>query len=134
MTPRRHQQGMKWIRASRRLAIYMRDGFACCWCGQSVAVHGVTLTLDHVKPTTRGGTHATCNLITACMSCNRQRRTRGVLAFARLVAAASPHGWLAERVCGHIRRQRRRRINMTAAREQLRAATLREILAKLNES
>lgn len=46
-------QGMNWIRQDKRLAIYLRDGLACVWCGErSVEVfaeavatyvnHGVT--------------------------------------------------------------------------------------------
>ncbi|KKK72946.1 hypothetical protein LCGC14_2898780, partial [marine sediment metagenome] len=29
-------QGMNWIRPEKRLAIYLRDGLACCYCGATV--------------------------------------------------------------------------------------------------
>lgn len=134
MSAKRHDQGMKWIRASRRLAIYVRDGFACCWCGAHVSRAGIKLTLDHVKPTTRGGTHASRNLVTACMGCNRQRCTTSAPAYARRAAAAHVHGWPADAVLAHVRRQVRRRVNVPAARELLRASTLGGVIAKLNET
>src|SRR5438128_11454104 len=29
-------QGMNWIRPEKRLALYLRDGLACCYCGEAV--------------------------------------------------------------------------------------------------
>jgi 5-methylcytosine-specific restriction endonuclease McrA len=42
-------QGMNWIRQEKRLAIYLRDGLACGYCGDSVE-NGAKLSLDHLKP------------------------------------------------------------------------------------
>lgn len=84
-------QGSKWIRPERRQRIYARDNWACLWCGCQVmssgdgVVRGVEIrqaTLDHVIPRTHGGTNATHNLITACMSCNRDRCDASPLLFA----------------------------------------------------
>jgi hypothetical protein len=47
-------QGMNWIRQEKRLAIYLRDGLACCWCGFTVE-DGVRFTLDHIVPRQMGG-------------------------------------------------------------------------------
>lgn len=133
MSTKRHSQGMKWIRASRRLAIYIRDGFACCWCAAHVSTPGVKLTLDHVRPEARGGSHASGNLVTACMRCNRQRCTASAPAYARRIAADNAHGWPAAAVLAHVRRQVRRRVDMHAARELLRGTSLGVVIAKLNE-
>jgi 5-methylcytosine-specific restriction endonuclease McrA len=42
-------RGSKWITKKRRLAIYLRDRFACQYCGQDL--HDATprqVTLDHL--------------------------------------------------------------------------------------
>ena len=49
-------QGMNWLRPEKRLAIYLRDGLACCYCGSGVE-DGVKLTLDHLTPHSQGGTN-----------------------------------------------------------------------------
>jgi hypothetical protein len=37
MTLRKEKnQGMNWISQHKRLAIYLRDGLACCYCGDSI--------------------------------------------------------------------------------------------------
>ena len=40
--------GSKWIRKDKRLAIYLRDGFMCCYCGKD---------LHHAKPEEMGLDH-----------------------------------------------------------------------------
>jgi hypothetical protein len=55
---------------SRRLRfeVLRRDGYACRYCG--AAAPEATLTIDHVLPTTLGGTDTADNLVTACTPCN----------------------------------------------------------------
>jgi hypothetical protein len=65
--------GSKWIRPERRAAIYIRDGFACLFCGVT-ADEGAALSLDHVQPRELGGTHESGNLVTACISCNSAKQ------------------------------------------------------------
>lgn len=77
--------GMNWITQNRRLAIYLRDGLACCYCGESVE-NGITLTLDHVLPRSKGGDNSTGNLVTACHRCNSVRGDRSLKTFAADVA------------------------------------------------
>jgi len=79
---------MNWIRREKRLAIYLRDGLACCWCGDGVE-DGVTLTLDHLKPHSKGGSNEPKNLVTCCHKCNSSRSSRSVQAFALAVAGYS---------------------------------------------
>lgn len=51
-----------------RFEILKRDGFRCRYCGAD-AVQAV-LHVDHVIPSSRGGTDDPQNLITACAACN----------------------------------------------------------------
>ncbi len=62
-----------WIRRDKRLAIYLRDGEACIWCGHSIE-DGVELTLDHLIPCELGGGNHESNLVTACRHCNCSRQ------------------------------------------------------------
>lgn len=76
------KQGGSWITPTRRLAIYLRDGFKCCYCGKDLSQVGPRdITLDHVKPQCQGGHHDTTNLITACLGCNSRRQHLPVRAF-----------------------------------------------------
>lgn len=79
---RKKGQGMNWIRPVSRLAIYLRDGFACAWCGEG-AEQGIKMTLDHLVPNDHGGSNDATNLVTACVGCNAARGTLPVAAFAR---------------------------------------------------
>lgn len=78
-----HQPLGRWIRPEKRLAIYLRDGFRCVYCGCDL--HGADprdLNLDHVKPKCEGGTNEANNLVTACRSCNSSRQDTPVSRFA----------------------------------------------------
>ena len=57
-----------WCRPDRRLAIWLRDGLACIYCG---AGPESGLSLDHVDP---AGGNGDRNLVTACLSCNSARQ------------------------------------------------------------
>ena len=87
--------GGKWIRPARRLAIYLRDGFICGYCGANLASAkgtaggGSAATLDHFTPYVRGGSNATGNLFTACRPCNSARGARAVSAYATPGAVAA---------------------------------------------
>jgi 5-methylcytosine-specific restriction endonuclease McrA len=81
------KHGMNWIRQEKRFALYMRDDFACAYCGDAAADDGVKLTLDHLKPRSKGGSNAAENLVTCCLSCNSARGNRTIKAFAKAVAA-----------------------------------------------
>ena len=66
-------QGGNWIKKDKRLAIYIRDGMACVYCGGTVE-HGTELTLDHVLACNIGGTNHESNLVTSCGSCNSSKQ------------------------------------------------------------
>ena len=107
-------QGMNWIRKEKRLALYMRDGMACVYCGNGVE-DGITLTLDHLHPYSDGGSNDTRNLVTACKSCNSRRGTRTVLDFCEAVAGYINHGVTASDIMNHIANCQSRVVDVKAA-------------------
>ena len=65
--------GSKWIRPEKRLAIYLRDGMCCAYCGATVESSKKPLSLDHLVPASKGGGNHEGNLITCCLKCNSRR-------------------------------------------------------------
>lgn len=55
------------------------------YCGRTIE-EGATLTLDHIKPHSEGGSNSERNLVTCCAKCNSTRQTRPAGAFAADVA------------------------------------------------
>ena len=113
---------MNWARPSTRLAIYLRDGMACAYCGATVE-SGARLSLDHLIAHTHGGTNAPANLVTACMRCNDSRGARPLQVFARAVAAYLDHGIEPRQILAHVRRCTKR--DLAAFR-----AEARELIAR----
>lgn len=74
MSGRKKGQGSKWIRKDKRLAIYLRDGMACVYCGETAEESKHPMTLDHVLACELGGTNKESNLVTCCLSCNSSKR------------------------------------------------------------
>jgi 5-methylcytosine-specific restriction endonuclease McrA len=67
----------QWITKWKRLAIYLRDGFACVYCERDMrADDPYNVTLDHLTPRSAGGSDDASNLVTACRSCNSKRGAR----------------------------------------------------------
>lgn len=108
-------QGMNWIRQTTRLAIYLRDGMACAYCGASIE-SGAIFTLDHVRPHSHGGGNEATNLVTCCKRCNSARGNRGLRAWTRAVAEYINHGATAGEIESHVRNCTRR--DMKAARRE----------------
>lgn len=108
-------QGMNWIRKEKRLAIYLRDGLACVWCGASVE-EGTKLTLDHLKCHVNGGGTDATNLVTACLRCNSSRGCRPVKRFAAAIAEYLNHGVTATIVLARIREAVRRPLDVKSAK------------------
>lgn len=105
---REKNHGMNWIRQEKRLAIYLRDGMACCYCGQGIEEDdGMRLTLDHLKPYASGGSNLPSNLVTCCHICNSSRGKRSWKLFAAGVAEYINHGKTAEGIIEHIGRVRK---------------------------
>ena len=100
-------QGMNWIRQDKRLAIYLRDGMACMWCGATVE-DGATLSLDHIKPASQGGSNSERNLVCSCMTCNTRRSDRDATVWAEIVAAHCNHGLTGEAIMAAVRSNTRK--------------------------
>ena len=109
---------MNWCRPSTRLAIYLRDGLACVYCGATIEV-GERLTLDHIRPYSQGGSNAVSNLVTCCHRCNSSRGARTLASFARAVAEYLDHGVTAEAILAHVAACRRRTLPRDEARQLL---------------
>ena len=54
-----------------RAAVMLRDAYTCQYCGE--ASGRAILTVDHVVPRSRGGSHGWDNLVTACKRCNQKK-------------------------------------------------------------
>jgi hypothetical protein len=122
--------GMNWVRQTTRLAIYLRDGLACAYCGHSVE-DGAALTLDHVKPHSKGGSNDAANLVTCCKKCNSSRGNRSVAGFARAVAGYLNHGATAAEIISHVRNTTRRSLPRAEARELIaRRGSVARVLAQ----
>ena len=69
----RHQvrRPLPRVRLTRR-EVFARDRQRCQYCGRERA----ELTLDHVMPRHRGGTHEWENIVTACRPCNHRKGGR----------------------------------------------------------
>jgi 5-methylcytosine-specific restriction endonuclease McrA len=55
-----------------RRDIFLRDNFTCQYCHRQTK----DLTLDHVMPRHRGGSHEWDNVVAACKSCNHRKAGR----------------------------------------------------------
>lgn len=97
---RKRNQGSNWIRKDKRIAIYLRDGMVCVYCGAGVCCESLEMvegaefwdrwdfltktffTLDHVVPCEAGGGNQASNLVTACLSCNSSKRDAPLASWA----------------------------------------------------
>lgn len=61
------------VRLTRR-EVFARDQYTCQYCGLS----GKDLTVDHVIPRHRGGTHIWTNVVSACHNCNHRKGGRSL--------------------------------------------------------
>jgi 5-methylcytosine-specific restriction endonuclease McrA len=108
--------GSKWIRPTTRLAIYIRDGFSCVYCERSIEDDAeCLLSLDHVVPHARGGSHLPSNLLTACLRCNSKRGSKSIQRFVHSL-------WTTENAMSILARARarvRRKIPRQQAREMI---------------
>ena len=78
-----HQATGQWIRTDKRLAIYIRDGWRCQYCGDDLSdVRAVEVSLDHIIPSKYGGDNESDNLVTSCRRCNGMRQDKALERFA----------------------------------------------------
>ncbi len=57
-----------------RRVLFCRDGWRCAYCGREGGTGD--LTVDHVKPLSRGGEHAWDNVVASCRRCNHRKGDR----------------------------------------------------------
>ena len=110
---RNDYHGSHWIRQERRLALYLRDGLACCYCNSSIE-DGATLSLDHVIPYSKGGTNLASNLVTSCTKCNCSRGDRSIEDFTQAVATYLDA--TAAQILSHIHTTTKRPVDISAAK------------------
>lgn len=60
--------------AFTRFNVFLRDRFACLYCGDAPVTS--ELTFDHVIPKSRGGQTTWTNVVTACSDCNLEKGDR----------------------------------------------------------
>lgn len=113
-------QGMNWIRPVKRLAIYLRDGLACAYCGDGVE-SGAKLTLDHLKPHSQGGCNCESNLVTCCHKCNSSRGNRALVEFTEKVAGYLNHGVTGQAILEHIQATSAKALDIKAAQALIEA-------------
>ena len=120
--------GMNWIRQEKRLAIYLRDGLACVYCGAALET-GAQFSLDHLTPHSQGGNNQPTNLVTCCSRCNSSRRNRPIAEFAQATAGYLNHGITAEEIISHITNTRQRKLPKAEAKELI----ARRAVARVSE-
>lgn len=70
---RKFRRDDKAVRFSR-INVYARDGYACQYCGERCSM--ADLTYDHVVPRAQGGKTVWANIVSACSTCNGNKRNR----------------------------------------------------------
>jgi 5-methylcytosine-specific restriction endonuclease McrA len=57
-----------------RERLFLRDLHVCAYCGGRF--DDLHLTIEHIKPVSRGGQHHWMNVVTACRGCNHRKGSR----------------------------------------------------------
>ena len=97
--------GGNWIRRDKRLAIYLRDGLSCAYCGAVMEQGDTQLTLDHVTPQELGGSNDASNLVCCCKRCNSRKQDKPLRDFLAVLAS---EGVDTAQIPARIRRRTRR--------------------------
>ncbi|MFM8819087.1 MAG: HNH endonuclease [Phenylobacterium sp.] len=76
--------------AFTRFNVFLRDGFACAYCGRND-----DLTFDHVVPRSKGGRTSWENIVAACSGCNLHKggRTPGEASMTLRRRPMRPTAW-----------------------------------------
>jgi 5-methylcytosine-specific restriction endonuclease McrA len=65
------------ITAEQEREIFEEYNYHCVYCGRS----DLPLTIDHIKPLSKGGAHDISNATAACKPCNSKKRNKTLLRF-----------------------------------------------------
>ncbi|WP_339269498.1 HNH endonuclease [Paenibacillus sp. FSL W8-0187] len=68
-----------------RKAALKRDHHICLWCGRHAT------TVDHIIPSSKGGSDLPQNLIASCSECNTKRGNRSALSYLKENAHSVPN-------------------------------------------
>ena len=68
-----------------RKATLKRDRHTCLWCGLSAT------TVDHIVPSSKGGSDLPQNLLASCMECNTKRGNRSAFSYFKERALSVPN-------------------------------------------
>lgn len=60
-----------------RIAALKRDHYTCLWCGNPAT------TVDHIVPSSKGGSDLPHNLIASCSECNTRRGNRSAFSYLK---------------------------------------------------
>ncbi len=80
-----------------RKAALKRDKYTCLWCGCPAR------TVDHIIPSSKGGSDLPRNLLASCSECNTKRGNRSALSYLKEKNYAVPNLW---KLCYRILRAR----------------------------
>ena len=61
-------------RVFSRAAVFKRDKYTCLYCSKMLGTKEITV--DHIIPTSRGGTNSFDNCVSACKDCNIRKGSR----------------------------------------------------------
>lgn len=90
------------VRKTKRVSIYLRDNFTCVYCELDMkGTDPRLITLDHLKPRTKGGTDDPSNLVTACLRCNCVKKDQSLAKFAGPDKARSIRRQAKKDITGH---------------------------------
>ena len=83
MILKEYQKKKNTVRFSK-LNVFLRDSYACQYCGEEVT--NKTATLDHVLPVSHGGKTTFENCVCACSKCNASKGNN-----KKIVPKVKPH-------------------------------------------
>lgn len=112
-------QGMRWLRNSKRLALYLLYGMTCSYCKRHYNEVG-RLTADHLHPYELGGSNDESNLVCACVNCNSKR---GLMDWKEFIEKVElPEGVSTQDVIDFIEEKRQQALDRKKALEILKEA------------
>ena len=98
---------MKHSSREHRLALFLRDGLACVYCGNGIE-SGTQLTLDFIKRPSNGGRCSDSNMVTSCVRCNAARGTRNLRDFRKALTEFREDGTTWKEIATYVRNCARR--------------------------
>lgn len=79
------------IECGDKFKILYRDNFTCRYCGSRPGSEN--LEVDHVIPRSKGGSDNSCNLVAACVTCNRRKSARIIFPVDMIERDDTDEGW-----------------------------------------